>query len=161
MTVKIKDVTSGYIKEIEALKAERDAAMREASELAMSIWRAEFQKLSPDFELCDSPAGVISQIDNMYAAIRGQRDALAARIQTAERVEKIFIETTELTFDDCLKLFADEIRDVQAEAGRAGFIAGANKWVAAVHPDYADDAIPDIEADASQYAATVRQGGAE
>lgn len=103
----------------------------------------------------------VEALSDMVEILKAERDALAARIQTAERVEKIFSEMPELKFDDCLKLFADEIRNAQAEAGRAGFIAGANKWVAAVHPDYADDAIPDIEADASQYAATLRQGGAE
>ena len=74
-----KEYVDGLLRKIERLQAERDAAMREASELAMSIWRAEFQKLSPEFELCDSPAGVISQIDNMYAAMRAERDALVAK----------------------------------------------------------------------------------
>lgn len=71
------------IHEMEKLRSERDAAMREASELAVSIWKAEFQQLSPNFELCDSPAGVISQIDNMYAGIRNQRDALAGQLVDA------------------------------------------------------------------------------
>lgn len=109
----------------------------------------------------DALAREVDEANERVAAANEQRDALAARIQTAERVEKIFSETAELTFDDCLKLFADEIRDAQAKAGRKGFIAGACKWVAAVHPDYADDATADIEADAELYAAKVRQGGAE
>lgn len=48
--------------------------------------------------------------------LKAERDALAARIQAAERVEKIFSETPELTFDDCLKLFADEISEIEAKA---------------------------------------------
>lgn len=84
---------------VELLKAERDAAMREASELAMSIWRTEFKKLSPDFDLCDSPAGVISQIDNMYAAIRAQRDALAAQVEKLkERNRKLDVDLLRALF---------------------------------------------------------------
>ena len=98
------------------LLAERDDAMREASGLAMSIWRSEFRNESPEFELCDSPTGVVTQIDNMFAGIRQQRDALAARIQTAERVEKLFGESPDLTFDDCKRLFSAEIAEIKAEA---------------------------------------------
>ena len=83
--------------------------------------------------------------------LKAERDALAARIQTAERVEKIFREMPELKFDDCLKLFADEIRNVQAEAGRRGYLEAALNF----DPDY------DAWWSAEQYAATVRQGGAE
>lgn len=69
------------MKTYDELLAEHDAAMREASVLAMSIWRSEFRNESPEFGLCDSPAGVISQIDNMFTGVRQQRDALAAKLQ--------------------------------------------------------------------------------
>lgn len=100
---------------IKQLTAERDAAMREASELAMCIWRSEFRNESPEFELCDSPAGVISQIDNMFAGIRQQRDALAKRIGIAERVESIFSDAPELSFDYCKRLFSAEIAEIKAD----------------------------------------------
>ena len=93
----LKDKVEALSDMVDALKAERDAAMREASELAMCIWRTEFQKLSPDFELCDSPAGVISQIDHMYAAMRSERDMMAATLERiarypTTRVDELSIE---------------------------------------------------------------------
>lgn len=77
---------------IKQLTAERDAAMREASELAMCIWRSEFRNESPEFELCDSPAGIISQIDNMFAGIRQQRDAFAAQVEALEKWRKLALQ---------------------------------------------------------------------
>ena len=142
------------MKTYDELLAERDAAMREASELAMCIWRSEFRNESPEFELCDSPAGVITQIDNMFAGIRQQRNALIARIQTVERVEKLFGEAPELTFDDCKKLFAVEIAEIKAEAGRAGYELGAMQWCF-------DSSVmgADIESSAIRYAAKIRSTG--
>ena len=64
------------------LKAERERdearellrlASIEANALATSIQKSEYSDVN-DFELCDSVAGVISQINNMYAGVREQRD---------------------------------------------------------------------------------------
>jgi hypothetical protein len=64
----------------ESLKRERDEARAElrkasveANTLATSIQKAEYPD-AKDFELLGSVAGVISQIDNMYAGVRQQRD---------------------------------------------------------------------------------------
>lgn len=54
--------------------------------------------------------------------LKAERDALAARIQTAERVEKLFGESPDLTFDDCKRLFSAEIAEIKAEAYEAGFM---------------------------------------
>lgn len=62
------------------LKRERDEAREdlhkasvEANALATSIQKAEYSN-AKEFELLGSVAGVISQIDNMYAGVRQQRD---------------------------------------------------------------------------------------
>ena len=55
----------------EAREAVRLASI-EAKALATSIQKSEYSDVK--FELCDSVAGVISQIDNMYAGVREQRD---------------------------------------------------------------------------------------
>ena len=59
-------------------------AKREAEELAMAIWRDFYKDDSPNFELCDSTAGVLSQIDNMYAGLIEKFKKLQA--QNAELV---------------------------------------------------------------------------
>jgi hypothetical protein len=46
-----------------------EEAKREAESLAMSLWKKFYQEDSPNFELCDSVAGVISQIDNMTCGL--------------------------------------------------------------------------------------------
>lgn len=58
----------------ETAQKELEEARREAEQLATSIWKTEFREQAPEWELCDSAAGVITQIDNMYAGIRQQRD---------------------------------------------------------------------------------------
>ena len=40
-------------------------AEREAECLALSLWRRHYTKDSPNFELCDSVGGIITQINNM------------------------------------------------------------------------------------------------
>lgn len=78
--------------EVDTLTTDRDAAHEElrkakveAETLAKSIWRSEFKNESPEWRLCDTVAGVISQIDNMYAGVRTQRDAAIARAEKAEQ----------------------------------------------------------------------------
>ena len=44
-------------------------AKREAESLAMSLWQKWYKDDSPNFELCDSVAGVITQINNMTAGL--------------------------------------------------------------------------------------------
>ena len=63
------------------------AARVESETLATSIWRAEYSAESPAWGLCDTVAGVISQIDNMYAGVRRQRDeARAEREETRKLI---------------------------------------------------------------------------
>jgi len=78
------------------LKRERDEAREElhkasveANALATSIQKAEYSD-AKEFELLGSVAGVISQIDNMYAGVRQQRDKAREKIKRqAERIRKL------------------------------------------------------------------------
>ena len=52
----------------EALEELADAK-REAESLALFLWEKHYKDESPNFCLCDSVAGVISQIDNMTTGL--------------------------------------------------------------------------------------------
>ena len=67
---------------VEELEADNADSKREAESLAMSLWRRHYQDVSPDFELCDTPAGVITQIDNMAAGLQ-------AKVEDADRQRSI------------------------------------------------------------------------
>lgn len=58
----------------------------------------------------------IAELEEKNAALAAQVEALQSRVGVAERVEAIFNEAQELSFDDCVKLFPDEIRQVRADA---------------------------------------------
>ena len=64
----------------------------------------------------------IDELEEQNAALAAQLEALQSRVSVAERVEAIFNEAQELSFDDCVKLFPDEIRQVRADAGREGLL---------------------------------------
>ena len=56
------------------LREELTRGKDELLRLMDSIWRAEFMKVAPDWKPLDDLPGMISQIDNMYAGVRQQRD---------------------------------------------------------------------------------------
>ena len=51
-------------------------ANNEASDLVWSIWRRHYSGDMPNFELLDSVAGIISQINNMVAGLLEENDLL-------------------------------------------------------------------------------------
>jgi molecular chaperone GrpE (heat shock protein) len=59
----------------EAKKCELEKAHIEASSLALYMWKHHYKEESPCFSLCDSVAGIITQIDNMYTGIRDKLTA--------------------------------------------------------------------------------------
>lgn len=124
MTVKIKDVTDGFIKEIELLKTERDALAAQNKILLDALNLA-----LPSVEACYK--------------------------QHMATWETLFLlrEAAKATPQQCL-------RDVQAEAGRAGFIAGFNESGEGFNGEYgaSEKRIYQL---ADEHAAKVRQGGAE
>jgi len=50
-------------------KKEYDEAMREATGIALFLHNKHYKSESPNFELCDSPAGILTQIDNMVCGL--------------------------------------------------------------------------------------------
>jgi predicted nucleic acid-binding Zn-ribbon protein len=70
-------VPSSLSRRLERARGEAREELRkanvEANALATSIQKAEYPD-AKEFELLGSVAGVISQIDNMYAGVRQQRD---------------------------------------------------------------------------------------
>lgn len=69
---------------LDAKDAEIASAKQELGSLMDSIWRAEFRKQAPEWKPLDDLPGMVSQMDNMYAGVRGQRDAALARAEQAE-----------------------------------------------------------------------------
>lgn len=64
------------------LTRELAKANREVLGLITSIWKSEFRNESPQWEPLPDLVGRITQLDNMYAGVRGQRDK--ARTELAE-----------------------------------------------------------------------------
>ena len=64
------------------LVAENARANKEVLALITSIWKAEFRGDAPNWQPLPDLVGRISQLDNMYAGVRGQRDVLRTEIAT-------------------------------------------------------------------------------
>ena len=79
----------------------------EANALATSIQKSEYSDVN-DFQLCESVAGVISQINNMYAGVREQRD------EAREKSERYRLEA------NSLMLQRDEARESLKHIGEYG-----------------------------------------
>jgi hypothetical protein len=69
----LRKLLSDAERERDEAREELHKANVEANALATSIQKAEYSD-AKEFELLGSVAGVISQIDNMYAGVRQQRD---------------------------------------------------------------------------------------
>lgn len=72
-------------------EAEIADANREVLSLIESIWRAEFRKDAPDWQPLPDLVGRITQLDNMYAGVRSQRDKAEAELR--EMVLELEAET--------------------------------------------------------------------
>ena len=71
----------------------------EANTLATSIQKAEYSD-AKEFELLGSVAGVISQIDNMYAGVRQQRDEAREEIKELIYIAERAIALAEIDFEN-------------------------------------------------------------
>lgn len=80
--VKAKTERAEAICERDEAREQLRMANVEANALAQSIQKTEYSG-TPEFELCDTVAGVISQIDNMYAGVRQQRDEARWKAESA------------------------------------------------------------------------------
>lgn len=65
-------------KYIGGLHKQLEQSKREAESLALSLHKRHYKNESPNFELCDSVAGVISQIDNMTSGLGEQLEQCKA-----------------------------------------------------------------------------------
>ena len=72
-------------------------AKREAESLAMALWRKWYKDDSPNFELCDSVAGVITQINNMTTGLVKEQDPQPV-VPDKERLRAIFNEYHTLSY---------------------------------------------------------------
>ena len=66
---------------IDTLTQEVTQAKDEAESLCMAIYNQHYRQESPDFELCDSVAGVISQISNMAAGLLESNTTLTQEVE--------------------------------------------------------------------------------
>lgn len=62
-------------------------AKREADALAIWLWKTHYQEAAPNWELCDSVAGVITQIDNMVCQLI-PRERVAEAVRECEKISK-------------------------------------------------------------------------
>lgn len=108
---------------------------------------------------------MIDKRDEEIEALKAERDALAAQLESFVDVlmnsENINKSTKELISGiwSCRATPQRCLRDVQAEAGRKGFIECSTRWN--LCNAFGEFVLPEeIEAVADEYAATVRQGSA-
>jgi hypothetical protein len=82
---------------IEAERKESGLAHREASRLC-TVMAKQWANNHPDFDLakwglCDTTAGIISQIDNIYAGVRNERDSALQELKEArEETQKAMMD---------------------------------------------------------------------
>lgn len=55
--------------EVSRLTKELTLAKNEAAHLALFLWKKHYAEIAPNFGLCDSAAGIITQIDNMVCEL--------------------------------------------------------------------------------------------
>ena len=74
--------------ELAEVREQLRLAMDEASTLAMSMWKTFYKDSAPEFELCDNPASIISQIDNMYSRLRAKLERVKENAQRYEFIRR-------------------------------------------------------------------------
>ena len=120
---------------------------------------------------------------NTYEELLAGRDALAAQVEALEKWRRLalqfdgqrmqamgllkMIATGHFDMRVIQKFVADApvsgdayLAEIKAEAGRAGFISGAEMWCdCGVESQYKADCLIGIEADADRYAIKIRNAG--
>ena len=109
LQIVIKDLQ----KQVAAMEAENTDSKREAESLAMALWRRHYREISPDFELCDSTAGVITQIDNMSAGLSAKAEKLEAQVAALEAENTRLNAVLDSIWTRCYEFIANEINDQQ------------------------------------------------
>jgi hypothetical protein len=92
-----------------------DDAFREASSLAMSLWKKHYKEASPNFELLSTTAGIISQIDNMVSGLTASsatssgEEFIRAVNGPQATSSDVTIDNSHLPLDEQLRFTADGI----------------------------------------------------
>lgn len=63
------EIIRNMLAEMERVSGENSAVMREASSLAVWLHKTSYSFTAPGWQPCNTPAGVITQIDNMVTGI--------------------------------------------------------------------------------------------
>lgn len=120
--------------EIGALKAELAAAKREADYLAKSLFR-QFYSQNEDYasgrvtwELCNTPAGVITQIDNMVAGIIRKQIEAENALRTSEHHRAKEKEEYVLALTNLRKWCIDSSNKFVETAMGLDRLAGGTHW---------------------------------
>jgi len=88
------EITNNELRDLRAalktLTRENAKARREVLGLIESIWKNEFRNEAPEWKPLSYLVGMITQLDNMYAGVRSQRDeARAERDAALAEVERL------------------------------------------------------------------------
>ena len=84
-------------------------AFEEASKLALYLHRKLYKNISPNFELCDSTAGIISQIDNMVCSLveaqpeQEQKSKVDFQTLTEMGLKRLQVSDTLVLQESCAK----------------------------------------------------------
>lgn len=99
-----------FVRERDEAREQLRKASVEANTLAKSIQKTEYPD-AKEFELLGSVAGVISQIDNMYAGLRQQRDEAREEIKDLIYIAERAIDLAEIYFENDKFGVVSELRD--------------------------------------------------
>jgi hypothetical protein len=119
---------------IATLQEQLAQAQGEALRLAECIWRTEYAKTAPNWRPCLDAPGIISQIDNMFAGVREQRDAARAECERLRAIDRINGEAVNGYRDEiaALKFSFNRLRAENAEQRklltRALLIIDDRRW---------------------------------
>lgn len=130
----LKDKVDALSDMVDILKSERDALAVQADLMKAAIKNVIFK------------AGIVSNICYNIGQQHNESKQILQAVSEFDAARRRFNDLISLDAQQCL-------RDVQAEAGRAGFIAGIHLRSKGQCNDW--------DAAADEHAATVRQGGAE
>ena len=108
-----RSLIADLLAELERVEKERDDAMREASSLAKWLHKTYYALTAPDWSLCDTPAGVITQIDNMVTGIPDLVDILRLEAEN-NRLNTLLHKASKKSAED----FTEYIKEARTQAVR-------------------------------------------
>lgn len=115
-------------------------ARKELCDLIESIWRAEFRTQAPNWKPLPDLRGMISQMDNMYAGIREQRDQLRWDLNELRCAPPNTVTLERMSESDWRKLLEEvfdplKIADVIGVSHRSGALKALRHLGLIAEPD--------------------------